>query len=681
MRIFKEFINEWVSKNKGRRKETLIKIIQENQEYYDELKNYTKYLETDDIQKMVYHYHKELTDIPMCAVCKKGLIYRNFRDGYSKFCSQSCQVKFLHISGILNVDTYKRTTNTYNERYPKGSSQQKEIIRKTQETSLKNCGYKHHMKSPKLREKFYDIIQEKTGFRNPAQSPQSKLKLHNMWANMGIEEKQLFIKFRHNKYIASMLEKHNVENPFLVEEFQIKAQETNIKKRGVRFNFQSPDVRQRSANTIFLLYGVKNIMHDPYFQHKNMVACYNFKDYVFPSGVNIKIQGDGNKALDFLLDVLGYSENDIKVEFECKYINYIDNKGIERKYRPDIWIEKDNKIIEVKSFWTFNNGIESNILKYKAVIDQNKNFEFWIFNHQKELFRFDFKHNPIIDILEDIAVGGTYLYGSNLVYIPEKKIMFHIQRLNESYNKKTLNSLKYHLGLTNNGSINFINIFEDLLINKKDIIVSRIKNIFNQSNKIAARKTSIRVVDSKIATHFLKENHIQGSINSKISIGLYNSDELVSLMTFGNRRKSLGANSLENHWEMLRFCNKKNFIVIGGASKLLKYFIIHFYPEEIISYCDYNWSTGNLYEKLNFIKKDNIIPNYYWCIDGKRYHRFAFRKDFLIKKGFDAEKTEAQIMEEQGYTKIYDCGTMKYSKIYTNNLPSKEPLNETITYS
>jgi hypothetical protein len=53
-------------------------------------------------------------------------------------------------------------------------------------------------------------------------------------------------------------------------------------------------------------------------------------------------------------------------------------------------------------------------------------------------------------------------------------------------------------------------------------------------------------------------------------------------------------------------------------------------------------------------------PNYYYIIDGIRHHRFNFRKDKLIKKGFDANKTEHEIMLERGLNRIYDSGNLKF---------------------
>jgi hypothetical protein len=44
-------------------------------------------------------------------------------------------------------------------------------------------------------------------------------------------------------------------------------------------------------------------------------------------------------------------------------------------------------------------------------------------------------------------------------------------------------------------------------------------------------------------------------------------------------------------------------------------------------------------------------------MDGVRKNRFNFRKDILVKQGYDREKSESKIMEERKIKKIFDCGS------------------------
>ena len=120
--------------------------------------------------------------------------------------------------------------------------------------------------------------------------------------------------------------------------------------------------------------------------------------------------------------------------------------------------------------------------------------------------------------------------------------------------------------MCNSNGIQLFHICEDDWIYKQNIIKSMILNkLGKSSNKIYARKTEVKeVIDNKLVREFLDNNHIQGFVGSKIKLGLFYKDELVSLMTFSKRT------FMKNEdYELVRFCNKLNTNVIGGASKLL----------------------------------------------------------------------------------------------------------------
>jgi very-short-patch-repair endonuclease len=254
------------------------------------------------------------------------------------------------------------------------------------------------------------------------------------------------------------------------------------------------------------------------------------------------------------------------------------------------------------------------------------------------------------------------------IYIPDLKIAFEFNGLfwhNEN-NKEN----DYHLNKTEEcekQGIQLIHIWEDDWLNKQEIIKSMILNKLGKTlHKIYARKCEIKEInDNKLIKEFLEKNHIQEFVGSKIKIGLLHNNELISLMTFGDRRVAMGKKlTKEGEYELLRFCNKLNTNVIGGASKLFKYFIINYKPEEITTYADRSISQGKLYETLGFKFQGKTQPNYYYIIDGVRKHRFNFRKDKLIKEGYDPNKTEHDIMLERKIYRIYDSGNLKF--IYNN---------------
>ena len=149
-------------------------------------------------------------------------------------------------------------------------------------------------------------------------------------------------------------------------------------------------------------------------------------------------------------------------------------------------------------------------------------------------------------------------------------------------------------------------------------------------NKIYARKCVLKTVSSKDASQFYETNHIQGKTGATIHYGLYFNDELVSMMSFGKR--AIG--KFNDSWELIRYCCKLNTLVVGGASKLFKNFIKEYNPETIISWSSNDISEGSMYKFLGFTEEN--ISKSYWYVskkDFKRYHRSAFSKKSMIKKG------------------------------------------------
>jgi len=248
------------------------------------------------------------------------------------------------------------------------------------------------------------------------------------------------------------------------------------------------------------------------------------------------------------------------------------------------------------------------------------------------------------------------------IFIPSHNLAIEFNGLYwHSENKVGKN---YHLNKTQiceQNNIRLIHIFEDEWLFKKEIIKSKLKNLLGLTlDRVFARKCVIKDVDPQTSCHFLNTHHLQGKINSKINLGLYYNQELISLMTFTKPR--LGIGSHHSGYELSRFCNKTDTIVVGGADKLINHFIKKYHPNQIISYADRRWSRGDLYRKLGFTQTNINKPNYWYIIGKKRVHRMNFRKEKLKKEGFDIKLTEKQIMVSRNIERIYDCGTIVFLK-------------------
>lgn len=256
-------------------------------------------------------------------------------------------------------------------------------------------------------------------------------------------------------------------------------------------------------------------------------------------------------------------------------------------------------------------------------------------------------------------------------YIPDK--MLGIETCGLYWHSEKTVPKDYHLEKLEKAekfNINLIQIFEDELYEKADIVYSILHNKILKCDKIFARKCELQLINSKVGRDFLISNHLQGDCKSSIYIGLFFNDEIVSCMSFGSMRLCMGNKKSEkDEYELQRFCNKKYTNVVGGSSKLLKFFEQNFKPKKLTSYADRRYFGGSVYEKLGFNFISNTNPNYFYYKSGKgnrRYSRFQFRKSVLHKKleNFDPDKTEHENMLNNGYFRIYDCGNKKYTKIY-----------------
>lgn len=320
-----------------------------------------------------------------------------------------------------------------------------------------------------------------------------------------------------------------------------------------------------------------------------------------------------------------------------------------------------NPIIQVKPIIKKESPIK--IIKEVNIISDNS---FWGIEDD---------NNEVYDFIKSNYFGNIVTSNNNTeIYLPDLNLEFDYNSLH--LHCELFKNSNYHRNksdLCDQKGIRLIHIWEDDWLLKKDISKSMILNKLGITpNKIFARKCEIRVMlekDNSIVKKFLDNSHIQGSIGSFIKIGLFYQDELVSLMTFGKKRKFMNSSSKEGEWELLRFCNKINTNVVGGASRLFQYFIKNYEYTEITTYADRSHSDGSLYKILGFEFIDKTEPNYYYIIDGVRKHRFGFRKDALIKDGYDATMTEHEIMLGRGINRIFNAGNLKFKLSFQTKKP------------
>lgn len=189
----------------------------------------------------------------------------------------------------------------------------------------------------------------------------------------------------------------------------------------------------------------------------------------------------------------------------------------------------------------------------------------------------------------------------------------------------------------------------------------KIVGLLSDKPIVYARKCAIKEVSAKDARIFLNKNHLQGYVPSKIRIGLFFNEEIVSIMTFGSPRYNKNF-----QFELLRYCSICK--VVGGAEKLFNFFLKKYNPESVVSYCDLSKFSGNMYYNLGFrLIKTSIGRHWYnMKLD------IHITDNLLRKNGFDRllgkyfgtfgkGTSNRELMLSHGFVEIFDAGQATFS--------------------
>jgi hypothetical protein len=466
-----------------------------------------------------------------------------------------------------------------------------------------------------------------------------------------------------NKKIKKSLEKFGTKTPAESPLIKNKIIKTNLQKYGANSPMCLKQTQDKSKQTLFENWGVDNPSRSEEIINKRIES---FKKSSFKESyrkISIEKYGVEHPWMDKKI----HSKT-----IECFYSDYKSriNSSIDKKKYKFIQFKKD--ISTSLIFHCFICNTDFDILTYQFYYRKNNNLSlctkcFPISENasisQIEVYNF-IKENYNGEMISDCK---NIIKPFEIdIYLPELKIGFEFNGV--WWHSDKFKQKNYHLNknqISDTKDIKLYSIWEDDWNIKNDICKSFILNkIGKTTDKIYARKCQLKEVDYLSSKKFLDENHLQGDCKSSCRIGLYNKDELVSLMTFSKLRLPLQRleknRNINKHFELTRFCNKINTIVVGGASRILNFFINKYLPLQIETYSDNLISDGNLYKKLGFKYIHTSNPGYWYVIDNIRHHRFNWRKQKLIKMGYDVNKTEEEIMNELGHYRVYNSGNKKW---------------------
>ena len=218
-------------------------------------------------------------------------------------------------------------------------------------------------------------------------------------------------------------------------------------------------------------------------------------------------------------------------------------------------------------------------------------------------------HTQLKSALADLNVECHFFLEDefNLLSIHSQSVIVHLVNIDNTFTPNQLIDLQQSYLIK---GTKLIHLWEDVWFNKSNQVLGRIASILGLNKRIHGRKTIVQKIDKSIAQPFLNQNHLQGFVSSRHKFGLFEKDELVAVGTFSALRKM---NYEENYKsaELIRFAVKSGYSVIGGLSKLITHFSALYNPDDIMTYADRDWSAGEVYQKLNFIRTDLLNPQFF----------------------------------------------------------------------
>jgi G:T-mismatch repair DNA endonuclease (very short patch repair protein) len=186
-----------------------------------------------------------------------------------------------------------------------------------------------------------------------------------------------------------------------------------------------------------------------------------------------------------------------------------------------------------------------------------------------------------------------------------------------------------------------------------------IRTHVGSNQRVYARNTTIAEVESRIANRFHRDHHLSNAIGGSVHLGLYYNDELVMVATFSKTRYNKNV-----QYECARMTSHSEYTIVGGASRLFKYFFRNYDVESCITYADLRFGEGSVYEHCGFIRHSDSQPNYFYFKSNELLlqSRVKYQKHKLEKllNSYDPSLSEYDNMVANGYHRIWDCGNAVY---------------------
>lgn len=351
--------------------------------WYEDILKFQKEFNFEDFtfNQLLYHYCNDITDRVVCR-SGKPKTFGSFCGGYSAMCidGRHCKTCMEDLNNNAKKTNIKKYGAEYHMKTEKSKINQRNKSKQANEKRRKTCiekyGVDNVYKTKSAQDKYKQTCLKRYGTDNPNKNKEIRRKTEQ-----------------------TNIERYGVKVPLQSTEIQHKLENTNIEKYGAKCVFQSEKIKTKIKNITLERYGETNVMRNDSIFEKCTERRFRRKQYVFPSGNIVEVQGYENYAIDYLLNN-GVNETNIFISsknFSSKIGKiYYELNEKQHRYFPDIVVNENNEYIiyEIKSLYTYKLGQENNELelKMKACNEAGYDAVIQVFDNKGNLL-FENKYN------------------------------------------------------------------------------------------------------------------------------------------------------------------------------------------------------------------------------------------------------------------------------------------------
>jgi len=305
--------------------------------------------------------HQDLMRGRLCASCKEDRT------------KVTCVERYGVDNPSKNHVVKKKIVDTMMKNHGVEYAQQKPEIRaKTDATSLEKYGKLRAFLLPEVFDKIRKTHKVKYGVEFPLQAKEIQDKI-TMTFMKTLNAPRPFLS---DIYLQRMKEKYGHEWFCCTDAFK----EVMVEKYGSEYFITS----QKYREIMLEKYGAESAMQCPELFRKAQSSSFCRKPYISPDGKTFMVLGYEGIAMDDILKKEGIKTFYAGEDKEIPVFQYIGDDDKTHSYYPDVYIPEENRVIEIKSVYTYNRDPEKTLCKALKVSESHL-FELRLYNSHKEV--------------------------------------------------------------------------------------------------------------------------------------------------------------------------------------------------------------------------------------------------------------------------------------------------------